>query len=229
MSLVRADSRQFRDALGSFATGVTIATTTGPDDEPIGVTASSFNSVSIDPPLVLWSLAKSSLSRPAFCESGHFAVHVLSADQDDLADRFARTGEDKFGDLTWTKGELGSPVLDHYAAKFECRTQHQYDGGDHIIMVGEVVGFETRDKAPLLFHGGRYGDHRPRREAMSETGREEENLFALIAKAHALMAERMSAEDREASSPMSLAEMREAEESLRRVIERLERVSAKRA
>lgn len=221
MSLVRADSRQFRDALGSFATGVTIATTTGPDDGPIGVTASSFNSVSIEPPLVLWSLAKSSLSRPAFCDSGHFAVHILSADQDDLADRFARTGEDKFGDLNWTKGALGSPVLDHYAAKFECRTQHQYDGGDHIIMVGEVVGFDTRDEAPLLFHGGRYGDHRPRSEAVAESGREEEVLLTLVAKAHALLAERMSDEARETPSPLTLAEMREAEESLKRIIAQL--------
>ena len=153
---------EFRNALGSFATGVTIATTLDARGEPVGVTASSFNSVSLDPPLVLWSLAKNSLSRDAFCNSGHFAVHVLAASQEELSNRFARSGEDKFAAVKWSKGELGSPVFTNHAALFECRTKHQYEGGDHIILVGEVVSFDARDEAPLLFHGGRYVERRPR-------------------------------------------------------------------
>lgn len=222
MSPVRTDAREFRDALGSFATGVTIATTLGPDDEPIGVTASSFNSVSIDPPLVLWSLAKASLSRSAFCESGHFNVHVLSADQEDLATRFSQTGANKFAALEWEKGQLGSPVLDHYAAKFECRTQHQYDGGDHIIMVGEVIDFEAHDEAPLLFHGGRYGDHRPRSEPQTESGREEETLLSLVAKLHALLARRAE-NDGSQNSDLNLNDMRDAEQNLQQLIDQIEK------
>ena len=183
--------RAFRDALGSFATGVTIATTLAPDGEPVGVTASSFNSVSLDPPLVLWSLAKSSHSRPAFCESGHFAVHVLSAAQEELSNRFARSGEDKFSGVDWKEGQLGSPVLSQYAARFECRTRHQYEGGDHIIMVGEVVDFEARDEAPLLFHSGSYAERRPRPRGAgaesvdTEHGRfSDDFLFYLISRAH---------------------------------------------
>ncbi|MHA6317708.1 flavin reductase [Altererythrobacter sp. CAU 1778] len=179
---------RFRDALGAFATGVTIATTLDESGDPVGVTASSFNSVSLDPPLVLWSLAKESKSRPAFCASGHFAVHVLTAAQEALSNRFARSGEDKFADVDWHKGQLGSPVLQHYAARFECRTRHQYEGGDHIIMVGEVIDFESRDEAPLLFHGGRYADHRPRpvRSAVDmEHGHfSDDFLFQLVSRAH---------------------------------------------
>ncbi len=166
----------FREALGSFATGVTIATTLDDQDRPVGVTASSFNSVSLDPPLVLWSLAKNSQSRDAFCDSGHFAVHVLAASQEALSNRFARTGADKFGGVEWSAGKLGSPVFTEHAALFECATRHQYDGGDHIIMVGEVVDFEARDEAPLLFHGGRYADHRPRDGGDATASTEDQQL-----------------------------------------------------
>lgn len=148
--------RAFRNALGAFATGVTIATTLDADGQPVGVTASSFNSVSLDPPLVLWSVAKANMSCAAFCESGHFAVHILAAEQVALSNRFARSGSDKFTGLEWQSGATGSPILPDYAALFQCRTRHQYDGGDHIIMVGEVVDFRVQDRAPLLFHAGRY-------------------------------------------------------------------------
>ncbi len=153
-------TRAFRDALGAFATGVTIATTTDAGGDPVGMTASSFNSVSLDPPLVLWSLAKSAQSRAAFTGSGHFAVHVLAASQQDLSDRFARSGTDKFAGLAWQKGALGSPVLADFAARFECRTRHEYEGGDHVILVGEVVAFEAHDVPPLLFHAGGYARRR---------------------------------------------------------------------
>jgi 3-hydroxy-9,10-secoandrosta-1,3,5(10)-triene-9,17-dione monooxygenase reductase component len=183
--------KEFRHALGSFATGVTIATTKDSDGNPVGVTASSFNSVSLDPPLVLWSLAKSSLSRAAFCESGHFAIHVLAASQEELSNRFARSGEDKFGDVRWSDGQLGSPVFDQHAALFQCKTRHQYEGGDHLILVGEVVDYEARDEAPLLFHAGRYAERRPRPKGGTEEPVDTEHgrfsddfLFYLISRAH---------------------------------------------
>jgi len=170
----------FREALGSFATGVTIATTLDTAGEPVGVTASSFNSVSLDPPMVLWSLAKDSQSRTAFEDSGHFAIHVLAASQEDLSNRFASRGADKFGGMDWARGKLGSPIFTRHAALFECETRHLYDGGDHIIMVGEVVEFEARDEAPLLFHGGRYADHRPRAGTPDETEAERLSLAAAM-------------------------------------------------
>jgi 3-hydroxy-9,10-secoandrosta-1,3,5(10)-triene-9,17-dione monooxygenase reductase component len=182
--------RAFRDALGSFATGVTIATTIGGAGEPVGVTASSFNAVSLDPPLILWSLAKDSHSHRAFAESGHFAIHVLAASQEALSNDFARRGSDKFADVDWRGGMLGSPILGEYAALFECRTRHQYEGGDHVILVGEVVAHDARDTPPLLFHGGRYAERRPRPAAPepsvdTEHGRfTDDFLFYLISRAH---------------------------------------------
>lgn len=163
-------SKEFRSALGSFATGVTIVTTAQQPDDPVGVTASSFNSVSLDPPLVLWSLAKSSKSIDAFTQSGHFAIHVLNSNQEELSNRFARSGEDKFASQVWEAGALGSPILNEYMAKFECRTVHQYEGGDHIIFVGEVMDFEHRDHAPLVFHGGQYAETRPRGDEAPDDG-----------------------------------------------------------
>ena len=149
-------SQEFRHALGAFTTGVTIVTTCDADGEPVGVTANSFNSVSLDPPLVLWSIAKTARSLPAFAHSGHWTVHVLSAEQEALSDRFARRGEDKFSGLATETGVNGCPLLTGCAARFQCRTSFEYDGGDHLILVGEVVRFDREDKAPLVFHGGRY-------------------------------------------------------------------------
>lgn len=150
------DPKAFRTALGVFATGVTVVTTLDGAGIPFGVTASSFNSVSLDPPLVLWSLAKTAQSIDAFSGSGNFAVHVLAADQQPLSNRFAKSGGDKFSSLNWTRGVLGSPLFTKYASRFECRTLHQYEGGDHIIFVGEVVNFDQQDGKPLIFHQGTY-------------------------------------------------------------------------
>ena len=185
------DLQEFRSALGSFATGVTVVTTASEDHIPVGVTASSFNSVSLDPPLVLWSLAKKSMSLGAFRDSGHFAVHILSSAQEDLSNSFARSGADKFGGVNWKLGQLGSPTLDEFAAKFECRTVYQYEGGDHLIFVGEVVAFEKRDLAPLVFHGGKYAEARQRIKPNGmptvepEEGRFTDDFFLyLLSRAH---------------------------------------------
>lgn len=150
------DAKAYRAALGTFATGVTVITTRAADGSPVGLTANSFNSVSLDPPMVLWSLAKKSLSLPVFRDAAHWAVHVLAADQEALSARFARSGTDKFAGLELDSGAAGIPLLAGCAARFECRTSFQYEGGDHLIFVGEVTGFERAERPPLVFHAGRY-------------------------------------------------------------------------
>lgn len=152
------DAIDFRNALGQFATGVTVVTTTDAAGKPVGVTASSFNSVSLDPPLVLWSLAKTSGSMPAFQNSGGFNVHVLASHQQDLSNQFARPSENKFAGVDWKNCEDGFPALPEYAAMFRCKTHFQYEGGDHIIFVGEVTDYQSHDFPVLVFHGGKYAD-----------------------------------------------------------------------
>jgi len=151
-----SDLAEFRQALGSFVTGVTIVTTRTTDGVDVGLTANSFNSVSLDPPMVLWSLAKTAASLPAFQQAQHFAVHILAIDQEPLSNKFARKGEDKFSGLTLERGQGDVPLLPGCSARFECRTAHQYEGGDHIIFVGEVTSFENCARRPLAFHAGRY-------------------------------------------------------------------------
>lgn len=150
------DPKAFRQALGSFATGVTIITTQNDDGEPVGLTVNSFNSVSMDPPMVLWSLDNNAMSLPIFRHHKKWAVHVLSTDQAELSTRFAKRGEDKFADLELDEGIGGTPLLRGCSARFQCETAFEYEGGDHVIFVGEVRGFDTSDVAPLVFHGGRY-------------------------------------------------------------------------
>lgn len=162
------DPRQFRQALGAFTTGVTIVTTRSPEGTDYGLTANSFNSVSIDPPMVLWSINKDSSSTRAFTEGSHFAVHVLATDQESLSNRFAKSGPDKFVGLDVQRGSIQTPLLDGCSARFQCKTTYQYEGGDHIILVGEVLAFDRFDKAPLVFHGGAY------RRLMSSVPRREE-------------------------------------------------------
>lgn len=147
----------FRSALGRFVTGVTIVTTRDADGQAIGLTANSFNSVSLDPPLVLWSLALGSPNLAAFRQSKAWAIHILSADQEDLSNRFATRSVDKFEGLAIEDGPEGAPLIPGCAARFGCRSTFEYEGGDHAIFVGEVVDFSDRDAQPLIFHGGRYG------------------------------------------------------------------------
>ncbi|WP_325065273.1 flavin reductase family protein [Qipengyuania gaetbuli] len=155
--LAMFDPQAFRSALGSFVTGVTIVTTRDADGRPVGLTANSFNSVSLDPPMVLWSLSLHSGSLPVFREAQSWAVHVLAADQQAMSDRFAQPGNDKFAGLDVVDGPEGAPMLAGYAARFGCRARFEYEGGDHAIFLGEVVEFERRDAEPLIYHSGRYG------------------------------------------------------------------------
>jgi 3-hydroxy-9,10-secoandrosta-1,3,5(10)-triene-9,17-dione monooxygenase reductase component len=164
------DPVEFRKALGSFATGVTIITTRAADGSPVGLTVNSFNSVSLNPPLVLWSLANTSLNLETFRKATHWAVHVLATDQEALSGRFARRGEDKFAGLAIDTGVEGTPLLQGCTARFQCRTAFQYEGGDHLIFIGEVLAFDRAETAPLVFHGGSYA-HAIRRDPASQKPR----------------------------------------------------------
>ncbi len=146
--------RELRDALGRFATGVTVVTTMTPRG-PLGITANSFSSVSLHPPLVLWSPARKSRRFPAFEAASHFAVHVLSAGQRWLAEQFARPGAG-FAAVTFEPGIGEVPLFDGCTARFECRHEQAYDGGDHLIVVGEVLRLTQAELPPLIFHRGRY-------------------------------------------------------------------------
>jgi 3-hydroxy-9,10-secoandrosta-1,3,5(10)-triene-9,17-dione monooxygenase reductase component len=161
------DATEFRKALGAFATGVTIITTRAQDGAPLGLTCNSFNSVSLNPPLVLWSLAENALSLPAFRAAKHWAVHVLAADQDQLSARFAKRGADKFGGLDLETGVGEIPLLRGCTARFQCETAFEYQGGDHVIFVGKVLAFDRSDSAPLVFHSGRYA-HAAKRDPAVE-------------------------------------------------------------
>ena len=153
---LQLDSRSLRDALGEFATGVAVVTARSVDGAPVGVTINSFASVSLEPPLVLWSLGLSSPSRAVFETCSHYAVNILAADQVELSQRFSQSQEDRFAGLALKVGAGGTPLLSGCSAWFECRNEIRYPGGDHVILVGFVVNFRREPKAPLVFHGGRY-------------------------------------------------------------------------
>jgi len=148
--------QDFRNALGGFATGITVITTLGKNGQKVGMTANSFNSVSLTPPLILWSIGKNTNCFEDFMAADAFAVHVLAEDQQDLSNLFATTGIDRFADLECNEGLSGVPILPHYSVCFQCKMAKQYDGGDHIIMTGEVVQFDDNGLQPLVFYRGNY-------------------------------------------------------------------------
>ena len=150
-------SADFRAALGMFATGVTIVTARTADGTLVGLTANSFNSVSLSPPLVLWSLSQRATSMAAFAQGSHYAINILGAEQQALALRFASPGVDRFADLDFAHGVCGAPLLAGAVASFECFNRSRYAEGDHVIFVGEVEHCTYRCGAsPLLYHGGRF-------------------------------------------------------------------------
>ena len=154
------DVRDLRNALGRFATGVCVVTTRTRDGQCAGLTVNSFSSVSLDPPLVAWCLCRKAPSLGTFARAEHFAVHVMAADQHDLAMHFAKPAADKFeavrDQLESGIGDI--PVLKHALARFECRKASEVDGGDHLIFIGRVEKFAYADRPPLLFHAGRFLD-----------------------------------------------------------------------
>ena len=153
---VEFDARDLRRAFGNFATGVTIVTTVDADDVPAGFTANSFTSVSIDPPLLLVSIAKSAYGCDIFTTARGFAVNILAQDQRELSNQFARAGADKFADQVWHAGISGSPVIDNVVAWFDCEHHEQVDAGDHIILIGRVLQYSYNTHAPLGFCRGAY-------------------------------------------------------------------------
>ncbi|MDM0075675.1 flavin reductase family protein [Variovorax sp. J2P1-59] len=153
---------EFRAALGMFATGVTIVTARSGNGALVGLTANSFNSVSLEPPLVLWSLARSAASMAALSTGSHYAINILAASQKNLAERFAKKDVDRWADVAFTDGVGGAPVLVGAAASFECFNRSRYDEGDHVIFVGEVERCtHSTGASPLLFHGGRFYTEHP--------------------------------------------------------------------
>ena len=155
------DARDFRTALGNYATGVTVITAQTGDKHIVGLTCNSFASVSLNPAMVLWSLGILSPSMQAFQEATHFAVNVLGAHQIQLAQQFARSSTDKFAGVTWRPGLGGAPVIDDCVAQFQCSNAARYYGGDHVIFLGAVEAFAHVRKAPLLFAQGVFGSFEP--------------------------------------------------------------------
>jgi len=150
------DSRQLRTALGRFATGVTIVTCADGEGRFVGLTANSFNSLSLDPPLVLWSLRQSSPNLAAFSAATRFAVNVLAEAQVDLSRRFAAPVHDRFAEGAWARGEHGAPVLAGCAAVFECESLSHQVAGDHRLFIGRVLACTESALPPLVFQGGHY-------------------------------------------------------------------------
>ena len=209
-------TRAFRRALGNFATGVTVVTAADASGRKVGVTANSFNSVSLDPPLILWSIEKRSTSHAVFEAATHFAVNVLAADQIDLSNNFARPREDRFAEIEYQAGAGGAPVLADCSARFECEKYQQVDGGDHWIMIGKVVAFDDCGRSPLLYHQGAYSMVLPhtrmtRREEGQPAsshfqGRLSHNLYYLMTQA--LRAYQASYQPRQLSTGLRTSEAR---------------------
>ena len=149
--------RRFRNALGMFATGITVVTTRTPAGEPIGLTVNSFNSVSLDPPLIVWSLANELPGRPLFEGCEYYAINVLAEDQADLSQRFASRLGEKFAGLEFDSGVGGVPLLAGCCVRFQCRNTVRHAGGDHVVFISEVVDFDRgEERLPLLYFGGAY-------------------------------------------------------------------------
>ncbi|MGI9225202.1 MAG: flavin reductase family protein [Woeseiaceae bacterium] len=147
---------ELRRSLGQFATGVTVVTCCAGDGAPCGITANSFSSVSLDPPLVLWNIAKVSNSLGAYLDAKHFAIHVLRADQQSFAEHFARTDHTVYNGIEYDISSDNVPILPGVLARFDCATEAIHDAGDHYIIIGRVLAHVAGDGSPLLFHAGEY-------------------------------------------------------------------------
>ncbi|MFL6658972.1 MAG: flavin reductase family protein [Massilia sp.] len=156
------DADQFRQALAQFATGVTVITTRLADGSYRGLTASSFNSVSLAPPLVLWSLGNGANSLPIFSGNSHYVINVLSAEQAHLAKLFSRRTDKPFDGVEYELSRTGQPILKGVSAWFECHNRSRYPEGDHVIFVGEVEECAYHPQASLIFHGGQFGSTQTR-------------------------------------------------------------------
>ena len=152
------DPRDFRNALGTFPTGVCVVTTMSPDGVPIGLTCNSFSSVSLSPALVLWSLSLRSPNLSNFLQAPHFVINILAAEQREISQRFAQSIANTFEGVGCVEGRLGVPLIDGAAAHLECRNETRYYSGDHVIFIGHVLHYAYRQCEPLVFCKGRYAD-----------------------------------------------------------------------
>ena len=150
------DSREFRDALGSYPTGVAVITARGEDGTPVGMTVNSFASVSLDPPLVLWSIDNNSAFFDVFMHAKHFAVHILRSDQQKLSHDFSNEDSDHFSAVGHDTGIEELPLLKSYSALFQCEVSNRHSEGDHVILLGRVLELQNRHAEPLVFFAGKY-------------------------------------------------------------------------
>ncbi|MEL0024557.1 MAG: flavin reductase family protein [Alphaproteobacteria bacterium] len=160
-NLQPVDAMALRKAMGAFLTGVTVVTARNQQGEPYGLTVNSFNSVSLDPPLVLWSLDKRNDKLDLFRQAGGFTVNVMRADQEDLIWLFAKTETKRFLNTDWYWGKSNQPVIRNTLLSLECRAWAEYPGGDHIIFVGEVVNIASSTGIPAAFYEGQLGSYTP--------------------------------------------------------------------
>lgn len=150
------DTAALRNALATFTTGITVVTTLDGNSNPVGLTANSFSSVSLAPPLVAWCIGQDSQQYETFCKTKNFVIHMLDATQTEVSQLFSGPEPDKFGQVNWHPGAGGVPILDTCISHFECQIEHRYPGGDHLILVGRVTEFCHRDSDPLVFFKGQY-------------------------------------------------------------------------
>jgi len=205
----------FRRTLGEFATGVAVITTTV-KGVSYGMTSNSFASVSLDPPLVLWSIRRESQSFAAFESCSHFAVNVLAGDQIELSQHFARSGPNKFESVRYANGRGDAPLLHGIAASFECRRTCAHEGGDHLILLGEVEAFSRYERAPLIFSKGRYAVTAEHPEIsplapaapISHVDGENEVLSNLMIRAYSSVASEMESARKKAGLGLSLMQAR---------------------
>ena len=148
--------REIRNLLGQFATGVTVITTRSKQGRKVGMTANSFSSLSLDPPLILWSLSKTAPSLSDFVEAEHFAIHMLAQEHHLLSGHFAKASMDKFAGIAHRDSDVGVPILEDVLATLVCRNVTQYEGGDHLIFIGQIEQYQQRQGEPLVFHAGKY-------------------------------------------------------------------------
>lgn len=150
------DTRIYRKILGKFATGVTVVTTRLPDGQLWGITVNSFTSVSLEPLLVLWCLGKNSTCFPAFSQCKHYAVNILSAEQQAISDQFAWKNQTDFSQIDTSKLESGSPIIKNSLGALDCTVKERIEGGDHLILIGEVKQIADAEGEPLIYFSGQY-------------------------------------------------------------------------
>ena len=155
-SLTELDPTDLRRCLASFVTGVTVMTVLDADGKPVGLTANSFSSLSLDPPLIVWSLRTNSSSMPIYQQAQRFVVNILADDQVDISNRFAKSAPDRFNGVSFQPGIDGVPLIDGCIAYLECKLEATYPGGDHLLFVGRIERIQQTERAPLAFVGGNY-------------------------------------------------------------------------